>query len=336
LAVAGIASGAAGVIHLAAWGAHADTTTLAVLFVVLAIAQLEVAVAGLVRPNNLTAGAIAIVNLVAAAGWITTRFVGISWIDGLQQAEDPGLADTIAAVLAGVAVVAAASHFGTRDESRPARALPITAIAAVAAALTIPAAVDATSHEHAHTAGAAAHDHAAGTDEAVVDDGHAHTDDIAATDGHAHTDDAAAAADEVATTDDGHGHTGDVVATAPLTWPRPWDPTGPIDFSGVDGVSAEQQARAEQLVRDTLAELPQFADVSTVGALGYRSIGDSSTGFEHYINPGLIFDDVWLDPNQPESLVYQVDGSQRTLVSAMFIANSRPLDDPELVDYGGR
>ena len=87
--------------------------------------------------------------------------------------------------------------------------------------------------------------------------------------------------------------------------------------------------------RDTLAELPQFADVSTVGALGYRSIGDSSTGFEHYINPGLIFDDVWLDPSEPESLVYRVDGSQRTLVSAMFIANARPLDDPELVDYGG-
>ena len=105
LAVAGIASGAAGLIHLAAWGAHADATTLAVLFVVLAIAQLEVAVAGLVRPNKLTASALALVNLVAAAGWITTRFVGISWIDGLQQAEDPGLADTVAAVLAGVAVV---------------------------------------------------------------------------------------------------------------------------------------------------------------------------------------------------------------------------------------
>ncbi len=112
LAVAGIASGAAGLIHLAAWGAHADATTLAVLFVVLAIAQLEVAVAGLVRPNKLTASALALVNLAAAAGWITTRFVGISWIDGLQQAEDPGLADTVAAVLAGVAVVAATSFFG--------------------------------------------------------------------------------------------------------------------------------------------------------------------------------------------------------------------------------
>lgn len=336
LAIAGIASGAAGLIHVAAWGAHADTTTLAVLFVVVAIAQLEAAVAGLVRPNNLTASALALVNLAAAVGWITTRFVGISWIDGLQQAADPGLADTIAAVLAGVAVVAATSFFGTRDESRPSRALPITAIAAVAAALTIPAVVDASSHDRSHataTATATAdHEHATGAVE-TADDGQAQTDDTTATDGHSHTDAPATtddAAAPVATADDGA-----TAETAAATWPRPWDPAAPIDFSGVDGVTPEQQARAEQLVRDTLAELPQFADVSAVGALGYRSIGDSSTGFEHYINPDLIFDDVWLDPNKPESLVYRVDGTRRTLVSAMFITNTRPLDDPELVDFGG-
>jgi hypothetical protein len=138
-----------------------------------------------------------------------------------------------------------------------------------------------------------------------------------------------------AVTGDALGHTDDAAAPTAVVWPRPWDPTGPIDFSGVEGVTTEQQARAEQLVRDTLADLPQFADVSTVGARGYQSIGDSSTGFEHYINRDLIFDDVWLDPNQPESLVYRVDGAERTLVSAMFIANQRPLDDAELVDYGG-
>jgi hypothetical protein len=336
LAIAGIASAGAGAIHVAAWGAHSDATTLAVLFIVLAIAQLEVAVAGFVRPNKLTAGALAAVNLAAAAGWITTRFVGISWIDGLQQAEDPGLADTIAAVLAGVAVVSAASHFGTRDESRPSRSLPITAIAAMAAALTIPAVVDATSHEHRDAAGTTDHEHADG---AATDAGHAHTGDAAATDGNGDaqpTDPAAAGNDGAApvAVGDDHGHTGDE-AVAAAAWPRAWDPSGPIDFSGVAGVTAEQQARAEQLARDTLDELPQFADVSTIGALGYRSIGDSSTGFEHYINPGLIFDNVWLDPSQPESLVYQADGDQRTLVSAMFIANTRPLDDPELVGYGG-
>ena len=203
LAVAGIASAAGGVIHLAAWGGHEGSVTLAVLFVVLAIAQLEVGVAGLVRPNNWTASALALVNLGAAAGWIVTRFVGISWIDGLQQAEDPGLADTVAAVLAGVAVVAATSFFGTRDESRPTRALPVTAVAAVAAALMIPAVVDATSHEHSHDTGTADHGHAAGAVESA-DDGHGHTTDTTATDGH--TD--AAAADGHTEATDGHTRRG--------------------------------------------------------------------------------------------------------------------------------
>ena len=100
-------------------------------------------------------------------------------------------------------------------------------------------------------------------------------------------------------------------------------------------MTPEQQARAEALVASTLADLPQFADVSTVGALGFRSIGDAATGFEHYINPAFIGDDSFLDPNRPESLVYQVDGETRTLVSAMFIAKDMALDDPQLVDYGG-
>ena len=178
----------------------------------------------MVRPNNLTAGAVAVVNLVAAAGWITTRFVGISWIDGLQQVEDPGLADTIAAILAGVAVVGAASHFGTRDESRPARALPLTAMAAVAAALTIPAVVDATSHEHSHATATVDHDHAAGTGDDTA---------VATDDTHTH------GGDETATTGDAsHVDTGDVATH------RGHDvasPAGirrkPIDFSGVAGVT---------------------------------------------------------------------------------------------------
>ena len=76
-------------------------------------------------------------------------------------------------------------------------------------------------------------------------------------------------------------------------------------------MTAEQQARAETLVAGTLADLPQFADVATVGALGFRSIGDAATGFEHYINPAYIGDDSFLDPNRPESLVYQVDGESQ-------------------------
>ena len=119
-------------------------------------------------------------------------------------------------------------------------------------------------------------------------------------------------------------------------WPRPWDPSQPIDFSGVSGVTNRQEGRAERLAARTLDVLPaKFADVKTLPALGFHSIGDASTGFEHYINIGYIGDDHFLDPNYPESLVYRVDGEQRDLVSAMYIAKDRPIDDPKLVRYGG-
>lgn len=75
--------------------------------------------------------------------------------------------------------------------------------------------------------------------------------------------------------------------------------------------------------------------MSTIGALGFQTIGDASTGFEHFINYDYLGDDRLLDPAAPESLVYQVDGDQRTLVSAMYIANGVALDDPTIVDYGG-
>jgi hypothetical protein len=135
---------------------------------------------------------------------------------------------------------------------------------------------------------------------------------------------------------DGAGHGHDPAAVMATAWPRPWDPEAPIDFSGVDGVTAEQQDRAEALVASTLRELPQFADVTSIETRGFRSIGDAATGFEHFINPAFIGDDAFLDPSRPESLVYAVDGDERTLVSAMFIARDAALDDPELVDFGGR
>jgi hypothetical protein len=135
------------------------------------------------------------------------------------------------------------------------------------------------------------------------------------------------------------GHTHGGTASAPIpdpsTWPRPFDPTQPIDFGGVPGVTPEQQARAETLVANTLRDLPQFADVTKVGALGFASIGDAASGFEHYLNFQYVSDDAFLDPNKPESLVYRVDGDKRTLVAAMFSANGMSLTDPKLVDWGG-
>jgi hypothetical protein len=132
-----------------------------------------------------------------------------------------------------------------------------------------------------------------------------------------------------------HDEAGHVHAVETSTWPRPFDPTQRIDFGGVPGVTPEQQARAETLVASTLQDLPQFADVTKVRALGFTSIGDEASGFEHYINSAYLRDDAFLDPNRPESLVYQVDGDKRTLVAAMFAANGMSLTDPKLVGWGG-
>jgi hypothetical protein len=137
--------------------------------------------------------------------------------------------------------------------------------------------------------------------------------------------------------DHGHGHgaTGDDHADHATTEPKPYDPTQPIDLSGMPGVTPEQQAAAENLIAVTLVRLPQWSDPKVAEAAGFRSIGDAATGHEHYVNWDWINDDVVLDPDQPESLVYepQPDGSKK-LVSAMYmLPDTVALED--VPDIGG-
>jgi hypothetical protein len=342
LAIPAIASAGAAVLHAAAAGSHAEMPGLARLFIVLAVAQAAAAIVGFVRADRLATMILVGINSAAAIGWAATRLVGISAIGGLEVAERPGLADTIAATLALVAVAGAAATLTARSIALPPRAISSAAI--LVGVLTVPGLADATSHDHADHATSAAgadHDHGAVADESAHDHGAEveGTNDLvtalspALASDHAHAGDPADAAtvDHSQHTDEEHA----AFLADSGTWPRPWDPSQPIDFSGVDGVTADQQARAEQLAADTLRELPRFGDVTAVGALGYRSIGDAGTGFEHYINTALINDDKFLDPTAPESLVYQVDGDDRALVSAMFIASETAIDDPALTDYAG-
>jgi hypothetical protein len=109
-------------------------------------------------------------------------------------------------------------------------------------------------------------------------------------------------------------------ASAAAAAPKPYDPTQPIDLSGTAGVSPEQQAAAENLIAVTIVRLPQWGDYTVAERAGFHSIGDAATGYEHYINWDWINDDVVLDPDHPESLVYepQPDGSKQ-LVSAMYM-----------------
>jgi hypothetical protein len=121
--------------------------------------------------------------------------------------------------------------------------------------------------------------------------------------------------------------------TAAVVPPKPYDPTKPIDLSGVPGVTPEQQARAENLIAITLLRLPKYSDYRVAEADGFRSIGDGPTGFEHFIKTSYFDDEHILNPDYPESLVYQVgpDGS-RKLASVMFMLNPGDTlaDVPEL------
>ncbi len=116
--------------------------------------------------------------------------------------------------------------------------------------------------------------------------------------------------------------------------PRPYDPSQPIDLGGFPGVTPAEQARAEKLVRDTLRDLPKYADPNVAYSAGYRTINDAATGDEHYVNWGYVNDGHILDSKRPESLVYEMRNGKKTLVAAMYMMpfGSRFTDVP---DVGG-
>ena len=322
LAVAALASLGAGAVHAAATGIHAEHPELARLFVVITVLQLGVGLWALLRPTRLAAAAVAVVNTLAVGGWLLTRLTGISWIDGLADREAAQFADTVCAALG--AVAAGAAIAALLVGKRPAAPMRLAVPALCIAVLAVPAMWTGGTHVHSH-------DHAAADGAlAAGDESQPHAHD--GTEGDDHH--AAATGDTV---DESQPHSHDTTADelAAAGWPRPWDPATGIDLSGVPGVTAEQQARAQQLIDDTQRELPKWSTVEAAVADGYRSIGDAGTGSEHFIKRDLIEDDVMLDPTQPESLVFTVKGNTKTLAGAMFIASARPTDDPSLTSWGG-
>ena len=143
-----------------------------------------------------------------------------------------------------------------------------------------------------------------------------------------------------ATDEGGHGHDESAATTAhddtaQAVAPVPYDPTKPIDLGGIEGVTPEQQAAAENLVAVTLLRLPKWSDASYAEANGFRSIGDGFTGTEHLVNQAFMDDDVILDPDRPESLVYDTSQGGRRLVAAMYmVERGLPLD--QVPNIGGK
>lgn len=309
IATAAVASIGAGVVHAGAIGIHAEHAGLARMFVAIACIQIGWGLIALFKPSRWFALLGAAGSLTAVAFWLTTRVTGISFIGGLEVREQAQFTDTACAVLGLVAagLALSAALIGWRKAHIGQLMFPSLVVAAIA----IPAMIAGANHVHTGSVVAA--------DGTVTNEASPHSHGTATA---AVTPAAAGAATGAVTTDTAHAHTSAVVA------PVAYDPTKPIDLGGVPGVTPEQQAAAENLVAFTLIRLPQWADPKTAEAAGFHSIGDGATGFEHYIQWNWIDDDVILNPDKPESLVYvpQPDGTKK-LVSAMYLLpDTTPLD----------
>jgi len=303
LRLAGLASLGAGTIHALAVGMHVDTRGAAVAFTALTAIQLAWGVTALVRPGRAVAVTGIVIGAAAVGGWIMATTSGISWINGLEPSASIEVNNAVAAGLAAVVLLLSASTFFARSSDRASVSLrpPLALAGAGVAAVTAFAMIAAGTSGH-HAAGAA--EAAAGADH------HG---------GGAATEVAAAPADA--------DHHGPSVAVA-------YDPAQPIDLGGVPGVTTRQQAAAEQIVSATLQVLPRWSDPAVAEEAGFHSIGDGSTGIEHFVNEGFMTDEYFLDPSRPESLVYNTQDGGRRLVAAMYMADrGLPLED--VPDIGG-
>jgi hypothetical protein len=312
--MAGLTSLGAGAIHAAAIGVHSEHRSAVIAFTAVAALQLAWGVLALVRPSRPVAVLGILTNLGAVAGWALAKTSGISFVSGLDESEPIQTADALAAGLAVATVLALGlALLMWRSDRAPLRA-PLPLLAVGVSALTVFGMVSAGSHAHAagddHGGTASADDHGDSGATAAAADDH-HDDDAEATSaGH-----------------DGGGH-------APAVAPVPYDPTKPLDLGGVEGVTLEQQAAAENAIAVTLHGLPQWSDPAVAEAAGFRSIGDGFTGTEHFINEANMDDDVIMDPDVPESLVYDTSQGGRRLVAAMYmLKRGTPLEDAP--DIGG-
>lgn len=339
----------AGLIHGIAVGLHADHPSAARAFLFLACAQLIWGIAGL-RSTVWQLRLLGIgVNGVAVIGWMLTRITGISFIDGLQTAEDAQAADTVCAVLAVIACVAIA--WATSQGDKPVRRhLEVNAAYAILAVVALGAwSATGVVHEHGQvelvdgglvitadgvivTPGGLAD---AATDEVVTSTSISSTTTVRNSSAQA-TKKTTTTSSTTTTTIHGHVQTSDQAKAAASGWPRAYDPAQQVDLTGIQGFTPEQGQRALALLESTKRDLPAFANYATAITAGYVSIGDESSGYEHLIKYSLLNDNRFLDTTAPESLVYKVVGSTKTLVSAMFIAPPlTAINDTTLVNYAG-
>src|SRR6476620_7148430 len=103
LATAAAASAGAGLVHAAAAGGHSDEPALAWMFALCAVAQLGWAALVVFRPYRLLVAAGVLLNAGCIAVWALTRITDVGGPFG--SVEEVGFQDTLAALLAAIAVI---------------------------------------------------------------------------------------------------------------------------------------------------------------------------------------------------------------------------------------
>lgn len=311
-------------IHLVMVPAHAgEWLPEGVAFALAGWFSLVFALAVVARPSRrwLELGIAA--NLVFIAAWGVTRVIGMPFGPDSGTKELAGLVDLTcvgleAALVLACAVFLAKPRLGENLDAGALVVASIVPLGVIALVTAVVASPNARSHSHG-----GGDDHAQVT--AAGGDHHAGDHDMAAMD---HDSTAAVPAGMATPDPKEHAHETAVAV--------PYDPTKPLDFGGVPGVTPEQQARAENLVAVTLNKLPQWADYKYAEAHGFHSIGDGPTGTEHFVNYEYMEDHIFLDPDKPESLVYDTkrDGT-KTLSAAMYMVDrGTPLT--AVPDIGGK
>ncbi|CAN5569751.1 hypothetical protein BH18ACT1_BH18ACT1_06800 [soil metagenome] len=301
---------AAGFLHAAMIDGHRGHGIVAQLFTAFAIFQVAWAALVLARPNRAVLLLGALGNAAVAVGYLVSRTTGIGFIDGLEETEAIGFTDGATTALEVLLVGGALLLLVAAPARRlwPTGRIGFAGLGATGLAVAlvaVPATASAGDHvgnDHdSHTAAATADDH--GGDTAAAGEDHA------AHGGDAEATDAAASG--------GHDH-------AEMSY-----------FDALDSATPDQREAAAKLLTDTRDGLWQWVDDKKVYEAGFRTIRDGATGTEHLVNWNWINDDVVLDPNAPESLVYRVepDGT-KTLEAAMFMAPGGPPDDA-VPDVGG-
>ena len=91
----------------------------------------------LARPGRILLSLGAIANIVFIGGWVMAKTNGITFIDGLDVAEDPQMADSLAAGLAFLSVVAVGAQLLSFGVGALRRSPLFTGAAAIAVAAII-------------------------------------------------------------------------------------------------------------------------------------------------------------------------------------------------------